>query len=130
MTGAYKHIPEPKRILVIDDEQAVRHVLRDLLASEGYLVIEAADGAQGLNCLRATCPDVVILDLMMPRMNGWAFAEECRRMDSCGELPIIAMSAVYDVEGAAAALRALNVRACLAKPFDLDVLLEQVALLA
>ena len=67
---------------------------------------------------------------MMPGMNGWTFAEECRRMDSCGEFPIIAMSAMYDIEGAAAALRALNVRACLAKPFDLDVLLEHVALLA
>jgi CheY-like chemotaxis protein len=86
-------VAEPKRILVIDDEPVVRRVLHDVLASEGYLVTEACDGSQGLECLLVGCPDVVVLDLMMPVMNGWAFAEECRRMGKGRDVPIIALSA-------------------------------------
>ena len=101
-----------------------------IIGAKRFLVTEAADGAQGLDRLRVTCPDVVILDLMMPVMNGWAFAEECRRIGHCGEFPIIAMSAMYDMQGATDRRHAPNIRACLAKPFDLDVLLEHVAMLA
>ena len=116
-----------KRILVIDDEPTVRQVLRDVLASQGFLVTEAADGYQGLDCLRVGRPDMVILDLMMPVMNGWKFVEECRRIDRCGDVPIIAISAMFDVPGASPALHGLGVHACLSKPFDIDVLLSLVA---
>jgi CheY-like chemotaxis protein len=120
----------PKRVLVVDDEPGVRRVLNDLLASEGYLVCEASDGAEGLERLRLFRPDVVILDLMMPVMNGWTFAEECRRVNGCRDLPIIAISAMYDLSRAATALHALGVHACLAKPFDVEALLSLVTTLA
>jgi len=69
----------------------------------------------------------VILDLMMPVMSGWAFAEECRQIDGFRDLPIIVMSAMFDVPRAATALQALGVRACLAKPFDIENLLSLVS---
>jgi two-component system chemotaxis response regulator CheY len=119
----------PKRILVVDDEPGVRRLLSDLLASEGYLVSEAADGVRGLVRLREACPDVVILDLMMPVMSGWAFAEECQRIDGFREVPIIAISAMCDIHSSATTLHGLGVRAVLAKPFDVDVLLSLVATL-
>jgi len=120
----------PKRILVVDDEPGVRRLLGELFASEGYLVSEASDGTRGLDRLRAFCPDVVILDLMMPVMSGWTFAEECRRIGGRHDVPIIAMSAMFDMQSAATALHTLGVRACLAKPFDVEVLLSLVAQLA
>jgi CheY-like chemotaxis protein len=120
-------VSKPKRILVVDDEPGIRRLLADLFASEGYLVAEAPDGFRGLGELRNVCPDVVILDLMMPVMNGWAFAEECRRIDGCRDVPIIAISAMFDVQSAAAGLDSLGVRACLSKPFDIDVMLSLVA---
>jgi two-component system alkaline phosphatase synthesis response regulator PhoP len=120
----------PKRVLVVDDEPGVRGLLGDLFASEGYLVSVASDGAQGLDRLRVFCPDVVILDLMMPVLSGWSFAEQCRQSDEFRDVPIIAMSAMFDVPHATTALHALGVRACLAKPFDVDVLLSLVTELA
>jgi CheY-like chemotaxis protein len=118
-----------KRILVVDDEPSVRRLLTDLLSGEGYLVSEAADGMRGLDVLREICPDVVILDMMMPYMNGWTFAEECRRMDSIRAVPIIAISAMFDMQKSANALRSLGVRAFLPKPFDVEVLLSLVSTL-
>jgi CheY-like chemotaxis protein len=127
-TGA--RMPLPKRILIIDDEPAVRRLLTEVLAGEGYIVSEAPDGIRGLDCVRDASPDLIIVDLMMPVMSGWAFAEECRRTDMCSDVPIIAISAMFDMQGAAAALHRLGVRAYLAKPFDLEALLALVAQLA
>lgn len=102
---------ESKRILVIDDESGVRRLLTDLLAGEGHDVSEAADGIQGLERLRDVSPDLIFLDLMMPVVSGWAFAEECRQVDIYGDVPIIAMSAMFDLHSAAATLDALSARA-------------------
>jgi CheY-like chemotaxis protein len=120
----------PKRVLIVDDEAGVRGLLGDLFASEGYVVSVAADGAEGLEHLRVFSPDIVILDLMMPVMSGWTFAEECHQIDEYRDVPIIAMSAMFDVPRAAGALVGLGVRACLSKPFDLDELLSLVTELA
>jgi CheY-like chemotaxis protein len=126
------HVPRAnatatKRILVVDDEPAVRRLLRDLLSDEGYVVSDASDGAQGLECLPSFQPHVIVLDLMMPVMSGWTFATECRQVDGGSDVPIIAMTAAYDAHHAVAKLDGLGVRACLAKPFDLDELLSLVA---
>ena len=67
---------------------------------------------------------------MMPRMNGWRFTEECRQTDGVRDVPIIAMSAMFDVQSAATQLHALGVRACLTKPFGIETLLSVVAKLA
>ena len=117
---------DPKRILVVDDERDVRQLLGDFFRSEGYLVTEAPDASRGLDELRDVCPDVVILDLMMPVMNGWGFVEECRRMNG-RDVPIIVISAMFDLETQTNALQSMGVRECIAKPFDLEVMLSLVA---
>src|SRR3954453_21187080 len=65
-----------KRVLVVDDEEDVRTFVRLVLESEGYEVQSAADGAEGLRAIREGRPDLVILDLMMPVMDGWQVREQ------------------------------------------------------
>lgn len=86
--------PEPKasehrRILVVDDEAQITRVLRTTLSSRGYDVRVANDGETALEIMRDWTPDLVITDLMMPRMNG---LELCKRIRSSSELPIIVLS--------------------------------------
>jgi CheY-like chemotaxis protein len=116
----------PGRVLVVDDEPSLRRLLTDLLSFEGYRVSTASDGAQALERLRHFRPDVVVLDLTMPVMGGLTFAEQCHRMDGYADLPIVAVTAMHDVDGVAPRLEGLGVRKCLAKPFDLEELLAAV----
>jgi CheY-like chemotaxis protein len=120
----------PGRVLVVDDEPALRRLLTDLFSIEGYWVSAASDGAQALERLQDFRPDVVVLDLTMPVMSGWTFAEECHRLDGYGDLPIVAVSAMHDVASAVPRLEHLGVARCLAKPFDVAELLAVVEQLA
>jgi two-component system response regulator MprA len=117
---------ESGRVLVVDDEPALRRLLTDLFSLEGYCVLAASDGAQALERLQRFKPDVVVLDLTMPVMNGWTFAAECHRLDGYSDLPIVAVTAMHDVESAAPRLQHLGVHTCLAKPFDVAELLAVV----
>ena len=65
----------PARILVVDDDPSIRHMLSTALGDEGHEVREAGNGVDGLSIARSWRPDIIILDLMMPTMNGWQFAE-------------------------------------------------------
>ena len=109
-----------KCILVVDDDDAVREAIAETLEYGGYSVESAADGLQALAKVKAALPDAIVLDLMMPVMDGWAFLERCRKEDLCSDTPILLTSAVRQLEETA---RELRVQACLSKPFDLDELL-------
>jgi CheY-like chemotaxis protein len=114
------------RILVVDDDDSIRGLVSEVLRDDGYQVREATNGAEALAVLGTTCPDLIVLDLMMPVMDGWTFVERCRAAAPCGDVPIVVTSAAYDLPNTAARLRRLGVRTCLAKPFDLDGLLALV----
>ena len=85
-------------------------------------MVEATNGREALDRVASRLPDMILLDLMMPVMDGWAFAEACRRVTDAVDIPIVVVSAGHGLVQAAERLRAFGVRACLAKPFDLDVL--------
>ena len=108
-------------ILVVDDDAAIRETLRDILQDEGYGVIEARDGAEGLSAVAGHHPDLILLDLHMPRVDGW---QMYRRLHECGATP----PTVIMTAGRNAALeaRALKAAGSLAKPFDLDEVLAAV----
>jgi CheY-like chemotaxis protein len=109
-------------ILVVEDEQPVQQLVADLLADEGYRVLVAGDGAQGLALAHAERPDLVLTDLMMPVMNG---VDMCRRLRADARtrrVPIVAMSAAARPPG-----DGVLADAFISKPFDLDFLLEIVA---
>jgi DNA-binding response OmpR family regulator len=81
------------RVLVIDDEAPIRLLCRVNLEAEGMDVIEAADGPSGLEKARAEKPDVVLLDVMMPGLDGWRVAEELLDDPSTTSIPIVFLTA-------------------------------------
>jgi len=81
------------RVLVIDDEAPIRLLCRVNLEAEGMQVLEAADGPSGLERARAETPDVILLDVMMPGLDGWRVAEELLDDRSTERIPIIFLTA-------------------------------------
>ena len=114
-----------KRILVVDDDAGIQELLELALAGEGYDVLVARDGIDAFEKLRDIQPDLIVLDLMMPRMDGATFARELRRRGY--NTPIMVLTAASRGEQRALAL---DVDGYVAKPFSLPELLGQVARLA
>ena len=114
------------QILVVEDDDAIRGLVSDVLRDDGYLVREATNGAEALEQLRGARPDLIVLDLMMPVMDGWQFVEACRDEGCCRDVPIVVTSASHDLPRTAERLRDFGVRTCLAKPFDVNGLLALV----
>jgi DNA-binding response OmpR family regulator len=81
------------RVLVIDDEAPIRLLCRVNLEAEGMDVLEAADGPSGLDVARVEVPDVVLLDVMMPGLDGWRVAEHLLDDDRTNRIPIIFLTA-------------------------------------
>ncbi|MFZ1880580.1 MAG: response regulator [Gaiellaceae bacterium] len=81
------------RVLVIDDEAPIRLLCRVNLEAEGMEVLEAADGPSGLEKARAELPDVILLDVMMPGLDGWRVAEELLDDERTEQIPIIFLTA-------------------------------------
>jgi two-component system chemotaxis response regulator CheY len=111
-----------KRVLVVDDDPAVRKLVSDALQGE-YAVDQATNGQQALESIQSRQPDAVILDMMMPVMDGWSFLEACRHEPSCAELPVLVVSAE---PSACEDSRRLGATACVAKPFDINILTAAV----
>ena len=113
------------RILVVDDEPMVRTTLGQVLADEGYVVDVAVDGSDALDRVRTARPDAILLDLMMPGMNGRQFLRALRDDPACTHVPVLIMTAVHGLE---VNLAAIGASAVVEKPFDVDDLLNKVAL--
>lgn len=112
-----------RTVLVIDDDADIQATLKGLLEDEGYTVLTADDGLDGLDRLDGTHPDLILLDLMMPRMDGYAFADELSRRGLRPAIPIIVLTADGRARQKAAQVSADGYAE---KPFSLLALLEQV----
>ena len=112
---------EDRRVLVVDDDAVLRRVVRAVLEADGFEVLEAADGEQGLKMAAAARPGVVILDVMMPGLDG---IEVCRRMDH-DATKVLMLTALGDVTTEVASLEA-GARGYLTKPFSSMDLLDRV----
>src|SRR5215469_16202849 len=86
------------RVLVVDDEPMVRDTLGQVLAEEGYVVDLAVDGADALARVRVARPDAILLDLMMPGINGRQFLEELRTYPEYRAVEVLIMTAVHGLE--------------------------------
>ena len=112
-----------RKILVIDDDAAVRGLVRDVLEVEGYEVDVAEDGFAGLRRLEAARPDCVVLDVMMPGIDGHAVLQRIRGGENGTTLPVVMLTAAADDAQAWQAWSG-GVDYFLAKPFDPSELLR------
>jgi DNA-binding response OmpR family regulator len=112
-----------ERILIIEDETPMRTALEDLLESEGYRALTAADGARGLERARAEKPDLILLDIMMPKLDGFALCAELRRLGSA--VPVLMLTAKGQIEDRVHGLDA-GADDYLVKPFSTEELLARV----
>ncbi|MBZ4401201.1 response regulator [Myxococcus sp. MISCRS1] len=111
-----------KTVLVVDDEMDIADAVKSILEDEGYRVVTCANGREALDCLEEVRPDLIIIDVMMPVMNGFEALRAIRQREEFAGLPVLIMSAIdpsvrpaeYDWAG------------FLKKPFSLSHLLEQV----
>jgi two-component system chemotaxis response regulator CheY len=108
-----------KKVLVVDDDPGIRDLLAEELRYRGYSPIVAGNGSEALDCLGMMTPDAIVLDLMMPVMDGWTFVQHYRDQAGRGTAPIIAISADGDLPPR---YKALGVTVFLRKPFDLNEL--------
>jgi len=115
-----KPIMREAKILVVEDDDDIRDSLKELLEEEGYRVDTAANGEQALNRLRGEAPQLILLDLMMPVMDGWEFQKQLREIPSFSRVPIIVISA------SKFSREPLNAAAFIPKPLDAGVLLETI----
>jgi CheY-like chemotaxis protein len=123
--GAFSHHKaDSVAVLIVDDDKDIRDTIQELLEDEGYSVATAENGAEALERLRRVHPQLILLDLTMPVMDGISFREEQMNSDSLAAIPTIVMSARADPGKDAGPLL---VRACLGKPLDLEELLTLVA---
>jgi len=112
-----------QRILIIEDEAPMRTALADLLAAEGYRALAAADGARGLERALAEKPDLILLDVMMPKLDGFAVCAELRRLANA--VPVLMLTAKGQIEDRVNGLDA-GADDYLIKPFSTDELLARV----
>jgi len=105
------------RVLIIDDEAPIRLLCRVNLEAEGMEVIEANDGAAGVEKARSEHPDVILLDVMMPRLDGWQVAEQLLEDEQTRETPIIFLTARAEVRDRARGLEIGGVD-YVTKPFN------------
>ena len=118
-----------KTILVAEDSADTRAVLLRVLVSDGYRVVEAADGREAVELAVSECPDLVVMDLNMPVMAGLAAIERIRELkDRCGDVPVVAVTA-FDTYGMKEAAFEAGCNAYLLKPLVLDELESVVAAL-
>jgi CheY-like chemotaxis protein len=118
-----EHMYTGVRVLVVDDDFGFRNAIADALRSLSWEVRGAATGGDALSVLRSWRPDVILLDLMLPSMDGWTFRAEADRQQALDGIPIVVTSAAADVRREAEKLQAA---ASLAKPFELDDLVRLI----
>jgi excisionase family DNA binding protein len=111
-------------VLVVDDDEGVRSVVRLNLELEGYSVREAGSAEEGLAAVEDEAPDLILLDVMMPQVDGWEMLRRIQERHGAGAIPIIMFSGQVDARaGAEAAERGAH--AFVGKPFDPQQLIDQ-----
>jgi DNA-binding response OmpR family regulator len=109
-----------KTVMVVEDEPAIRGLLALTLEGENYRVETASDGEEALCLMERHPPDVILLDLMLPKLDGWGVIEALDRERGTNGVPIIALSATQRLT----TVGEHGVHAFLSKPFDVDTLLN------
>lgn len=116
----------PKKIMVVDDEPGILKMVAFRLANSGYEVVTAQDGADALEKIRQSAPDLLVLDIMMPIMDGNELCQILKQDPNTKDIPIIFLTALRTGEDAADEGETVGSNIILPKPFDPVVLLSTV----
>ncbi len=115
-----------KKIVYVEDEEEMIDLVRLILSRKGYQVIGAIGGLEGLNTIRRTTPDLVLLDLMMPDMEGWDVFQQIRADNETRDIPVIVITAKAKNIDKVLGLHIAKVDDYISKPFSPQMLLESV----
>ena len=131
MDSVVAPVPKPRRetprVLVVDDEDDIRRLLRRVLSDKGYDVVEAAKGVEALQSVRADPPDLILLDAMLPEVHGFDICRRIKGSKRYGSIPVIMVSAIYRGWRFAEDLKqSYGVEAFLEKPFKIGEVLAAV----
>ncbi len=113
----------PKCVMVVDDEEIVVEISKRKLMERGYDVLVALDGEQALEVLKSKIPDLILLDIQMPKMNGYTFVMEKNKVPEYVNIPVIVLTAYGEMEPL---LKRHGISSYLLKPLKLQELLDKV----
>lgn len=113
----------PQTILVVDDDKMTRRILQLLFIRNGYDVIEAENGKEALELIEENCPDMVVIDVLMPVMDGFTTVRQIRAKLNCAELPVLFLTAKADMESECEGMK-VGAQRFLNKPINLDDLVK------
>ena len=112
-----------KKILMVEDEQDIREAVQARLKSRGYTVTLAADGEEGLRKVKSENPDLVLLDIVMPKLDGWQVLKAIRNDEATRELPVVMLTANRETSSLIES-QSQKATDYLMKPFDIEKLLR------
>lgn len=120
-----KNTPQNSKILIVDDDASNILLLRDMLSEDGYIVSTVDSGKKAIDAVQQACPDLVLLDIAMPEMNGYEVCKALHKLENFGNTPIIFLSARDEI---AQIVKAFHVggRDYITKPFQIEVVLARV----
>ncbi|HWR98451.1 MAG TPA: response regulator [Candidatus Methanoperedens sp.] len=115
----------PRKILLVDDDVTLRELLADALEREGFAILQAGNGEEGVAAALTGKPDLVISDIVMPEMDGWQLCQTLRTLPSTKAVPFLFLSSLAEAPQKVTALR-LGADDYLTKPFHLATILDKV----
>jgi two-component system cell cycle response regulator DivK len=116
----------PPKVLYIEDNPDNRMLVKRILEAEGYQVLEAANGRTGIELARSAEPDLILVDINLPEVDGYEVTARLRSLDGLGHVPIIALTANV-MKGDREKTLAAGCSGYIQKPIDVDLLPEQLA---
>jgi DNA-binding response OmpR family regulator len=124
---AQHHRKTPWSILVVDDETDIRNWLATILARQGFSITEAQDGKQALECIEAQCPDLILLDLSMPNLDGWDVIPILKQSPQTACIPIIVLtSKPLGSTQDETRLMGMGIQQIMTKPVQVETLVREV----
>ena len=117
---------DTKTVLIVDDNEDNRFLYRTVLAYAGYGVLEARHGAEGVALARERRPDLVLMDIHMPVLDGWGATRQIKEAPETAEIPVLAVTADSAIQQAHGRVRQTGFCGCLQKPCKPTLLLEEV----
>ncbi len=115
----------PRKIVLIEDSKSASGVLKEVLAAEGYAVLHASDGVAGLALARREKPDLILLDLLLPKLNGYEVCNALMRDNLTRHTPVLIISTLDTPESMEKA-KQCGARNFMKKPYNLDDLLREI----